>query len=125
MLIDEGQFDMWRDQDFSIFLDEKIKYLAVDTRDFNSLVSLQSKHPQQSITKLKKYPERFFFTRQEVVDILNRIKRDRGDNRILLMGKNKEWIKYVYIWETPMGFTINTEERALTKEFLYSDIKGY
>lgn len=109
------------------FTDTKVKAFHIDTRDFHCITSEEGTK-DISFSKIEKYPERFFYTPAEVVEILTRLFNESGGNvewRYLSFegegAKHSEgWqCKYLRIHRHEKGLVIfNNQQYALNKEIL-------
>lgn len=109
------------------FKDEAIKQFHVDTRDFYVLTGTEPSEKAPDLTKLVKYKDRFFFTAQELKDLIHRYFIDSGGHRkwrlFTLEGMGGWDLKYLRVYRTEHGFVIcNKERRALNREFLSKEV---
>lgn len=104
----------------------------VDTRDF-ACSSLTEKFPID-ISKIKKYPYRFFHTMEEVKNTIRDLyERSGGEGEwrcLWLKGEgakaSENWnLKYLRIYRTDLGFVIcGNDNKALSKEILSSEMES-
>lgn len=107
---------------------DEIAVCHIDTRDFhcNTLTEHSDKIP--SIHKLKNYPERFFFTKEEVIETVNDLfvrSGGKGQWRMLALIGNRDTIswemKYLRIYKTEYGFIICNRDSS--KAFKKDELK--
>ena len=108
------------------FTDENILQYHIDTRDFCCFANTEKPNEPVDISKLKKYPERFFYSSEEVVALLNRYYEESGgekDWRFFALEGMSNWeLKYIRIYRTEFGLIICTQSKyALKKEI--TDLK--
>ena len=124
----ENNNDPWKffkEVDFS----EKsfLKY-NVDTRDFHvSCMKEEDLDSEFDTSKIEKYPERFFHTPEEVMDLLDRYYIESGGKAnwrfFSLEGMDNWSMKYIRIRRTPFGLVIcNSDNRAIRKDLLESNV---
>ena len=109
------------------FADETILQYHIDTRDFHCAVS-KEKNEKIDISKLQKYPERFFYSPDETKILLTRLFDESGGNgtwRMLTLeglgaAYSENWLlKYIRIYRTNKGLIFcNSHQYALKKEIL-------
>ena len=103
------------------FADERILQYHVDTRDFHIFTSTEENDEKIDMSKILEYPERFFYTAEEVVALLNRYFEDSGGEKdwrlFSLQGLEDNWnMKYIRIRRVKQGLMIcNNYHRALSK----------
>lgn len=105
------------------FADETIQQYHVDTRDFHVLCNPRPKEEPIDTRTLAKYPDRFFFTPEEVKALIERYFTDSGGKkqwRFFFLEKNDGWaLKYIRIYRTERGLVVcNGDSRALKRETL-------
>ena len=105
------------------FSDETINQYHVDTRDFH--VNCFSAELKEKIdwATLKKYGNNFFFTPDEIVEMLNRFFAQSGGNVgwrfFMLKGLDNWQLKYIRIIRTADGLTVcNNNFYALNRDTL-------
>jgi len=111
------------------FNDESVKMYSIDTRDFHCAVMTEAVEPDKEdfdLKKLIKYPDRFFFTADEVVETLARLYNESGGKKewrmLSLTGDGERYtanwqIKYIRIHRTEHGLLMcNNHHYALNKE---------
>jgi hypothetical protein len=109
------------------FTDDTAKQFHVDTRDFRVMPAYRESEAAPSLTKLRKYPTRFFHTAEEVSEMLNRFYEQSGGDkewRYLALPGIGDWsIKYLRIYRTPHGLLVcDNNDRALRKDVLAQDV---
>lgn len=83
------------------FNDKSVMQYHVDTRDFCVLVLNDVSEKLPDLDKLSKYPERFFFTGEEVFNLLDRYYNESGGDkkwRFFMIETINEWFKYIRIY---------------------------
>jgi len=116
------------------FNDKLVTIFHIDTRDFHCYPQYDVDTSGLNISKISKYPYRFFHSKEEIVELLNRYFEDSGGNKkwrmFTLMGKGKEhsdnWqLKYLRIHQTEYGFVIcDKDNKALNKDILEYSVCG-
>lgn len=102
------------------FADETILQYHVDTRDFHVLTSTEE-GVKIDMDKILEYPERFFYTAEEIVAMLKRYYVDSGGKKdwrlFSLQGIEDNWgLKYLRIRRVGQGLMIcNNYHRALSR----------
>jgi len=119
--------DNWRFFKDVDFADTSAMQFHVDTRDFRVMVAHRVSENAPILTKLLKYPARFFMTAGEVVDMLRRLYEQSGGRkewRYLALPGISDWsIKYLRIYRTEYGLLIcNAYDRAIRKDVLALDV---
>jgi len=120
----EAQWDFYKEVDFT---DPEAMQFHVDTRDFRVMVAHRVSENMPSLTKLVKYPGRFFRTPDEVTAMLDRFFEQSGGDqewRYLALPGISDWsIKYLRIYRTSHGLLIcDNNDRALRKDVLDQDV---
>jgi hypothetical protein len=122
----EDHWKFFKEVDFT---NESILQYNVDTRDFHvGCMKKEDDIKEIDISKIEKYPERFFYTPGEIVQLLNRYFIESGgesDWRFFsLINYGDDWsLKYIRIQRTPHGLVIcNSHLRALTREILNTQV---
>ena len=105
------------------FADKKILQYHIDTRDFYCLTNTEKAEKFPDISKLLKYPERFFHTPDEIVKMINRYYTDSGGEKewrfFSLKGVDNWSMKYIRIYRADEGLLVcNNSHYALRKEIL-------
>lgn len=110
--------------------DEKFNRFNIDTRDFHAGYNLTSKI-HKDFDVLKKYGNRFFYTKTEVEQTIDRLYVESGGEfgwRMLDLDVKDErvnnWmLKYIRIWRTELGFIIcNSDHKAIPRHVLSSRV---
>ena len=110
------------------WLDSRYNQFNIDTRDFHVIGGVGEQHKDWET--IKKYP-RFFFTSQEVEELVNRLYVESGGEgewRCLELVSNDKrvlnWnLKYIRIQATELGFIVcNDDWAAIPKDVLSSPI---
>lgn len=110
------------------FTDESIIKYNVDTRDFHvSCMKAEDLDSKFDTTKLENYPERFFHTPDDVLDLLDRYFIESGGRvkwRFFSLEKIDNWsMKYIRIRRTSYGLVVcNEDNRALRKDILANKV---
>jgi hypothetical protein len=126
--------DKWIKYQEVDFDDPSILQYHIDTRDFHCHTSKEPFKPEKNdpvlnIDKLYKYGDEFFYTGQEVREMLDRYFKDSG-------GGEKRWrlfeiellsgswsLKYIRIYRVDKGLVVCTSyNRALRKEIAASKV---
>ena len=112
----------------NIILPDDVTQIHIDTRDF--AVIINSDDHNFDISKVKKYPKRFFHTIDEVKSTIEDLHiRSGGEGTwrsLWLEGLGEKYsenwnLKYLRIYKTSLGFVIcGNDERALSKDVLGS-----
>ncbi len=119
--------DDWKFYEEIDFSDEKIKIYHIDTRDFHCITSTGEPEKKMDFAKIKKYPERFLHTADEVKALLSRFFNESGGKvkwRFLMLDstdkKMDNWnLKYIRIHRTDSGLVVcDNRHYALNKEIL-------
>jgi hypothetical protein len=99
------------------FSDQQVKSYHIDTRDFHVLQQTEDneKFDIEKYPKIKKHPQRYFFTDEEIITEITRLYIESGGQigwRMLsLMNEGKRvsvyWqLKYIRIHRLPLGLII-------------------
>lgn len=87
------------------FSDPEVNQLHVDTRDFHVLVQKEpSEKGLKDLGTLYRYPERFFYTEEEVKNLIDRLFKESGGFRkwrVLWIDCVNDWFKYIRIYRVP------------------------
>lgn len=98
---------------------------SIDTRDF-CCSQHKTEFVHEDISKILKLKQRFFFTKEELIALLERLfieSGGEGEWRYLYLDKDSWDLKYLRIQRYDEGFLIcNSENRALNKEFLSNPV---
>lgn len=120
--------DKWRFYKDVNFSQEDVLHYNVDTRDFHCGWSME-KYDLPPIDKILKYKERFFFTPEEVVAVLDRIYEESGGKgswRMLDLKADycRNWdMKYIRIHRFPEGLVMcNRHNRYLNKDTMNAPV---
>lgn len=95
--------------------------MHIDTRDFHCIFNgFISKKIKRDMDILIKYKERFFFTKEEIKNLLVKFYEESGSEskwRFITTSEIKEWIKYIRFLKTPYGFImiLNQNQKAINK----------
>lgn len=125
-MIEQDQWVFFREIDWECPNNNRFN---IDTRDFHSGY-FWSDTPHQDWSTIQKY-DRFFFTRDELVETLERLFIDSGGEaewRFLSLDTYpKGWkLKYLRIYRTDQGFVIcDDEHKALRKEIFEGKIREH
>ncbi len=117
----------WKPYNEIQFSNSETMQFHVDTRDFNvSTLAYVSEHAPD-LTKIKKYPDRFFHTSDEVKVLLTRYHKESGgerDWRYFILNGMEDWsMKYIRIHRTPYGLLVcDKDNMALSKEKLKAEV---
>ena len=114
----------YKDVDFA---DPSAMQFHVDTRDFNVMVAQRVSENAPDLTKLLKYPGRFFRSAEEVKELLNRyFEGSGGENEwryFTLEGVDNWRLKYLRIYRTEHGLLVcDSYDQALSKSVLDADV---
>lgn len=114
------------------FNDTNIKQYHIDTRDFYCSINKNQTTNDLNLDKIKKYPDKFFYSVEEIVEILNRLYNESGGENewrmLMLDGDGEEitsnWkLKYIRIYRTEFGLIIcNSDNYAIKKSELNSKV---
>jgi hypothetical protein len=117
------------------FNNENIVQFNIDTRDFHvSLCDVTEKMKIPEFSTLLKYPERFIYSSEEIINLLTRYYNESGGEREWRMlelesdaDEIKNWeLKYIRIFRAPLlidsFFVCNSNKRALRKSVLESKV---
>lgn len=117
----------YKEVDFS---DESYNKFNIDTRDFHGIGT--STDEKLNFAALEKKPERFVYTQEELIALLDRLYTESGDKGswryLQLEGRNVitcNWnLKYLRIHRHNNGFVVcNSENYAIKKEVLSSKVE--
>lgn len=121
----------WAEHNKIDFSDINILKYNIDTRDFHVSTST-SRGKEINFDKLKKYPDRFFHTPEELTETINRLFIESvGEVKwryLALEGEGKKhshgWeMKYLRIYRAEEGLVVcNDENYALNKDILSCSI---
>jgi hypothetical protein len=123
----EDNWKFFKEIDFS---DESVLQYNVDTRDFHvSCMRNEDTVKLIDTHKLEKYPERFFHTSEEVLDLLDGYFIGSGGRvkwRFFSLEGVDNWsMKYIRIQRTPHGLVVcNGDLRALNRELLANRVNN-
>lgn len=122
--------DDWKHIDQIDFTKEDLKQIHVDTRDFHAALSNEDRSFDES--KIKKYGSDFYFTNEELKQLLNRLYTESGGPgkwRFFSFDRDgaRNWeLKYIRCYKKENGWIIcsrNSEiDRAYNKEFWSSPV---
>lgn len=120
----QDNWKFFKDVDFA---DTSAMQFHVDTRDFRVMVAHRVSENAPTLTKLLKYPTRFFHSADEVVAMLGRFYEQSGGEkewRYLAIPGISDWsIKYLRIYRTEYGLLVcNDYDRAIRKDVLALDV---
>lgn len=108
------------------FADNQILQYHIDTRDFHCLANTEKSDKLPQVNKLAKYPERFFYSAEEVAAMLDRYYTESGgemDWRFFHLIGIDYWLKYIRIYRVDQGLIVcNNDNRALKKELTNSEV---
>lgn len=119
--------DDWKFYEEIDFSDESIKSYHIDTRDFHCITHTKESDKKMDFAKIKKYPERFFHTSDEVKVLLDRLFNESGGKvgwRFLMLDSNDRrmgnWnLKYIRIHREGSKLVVCDDNHyALNKEIL-------
>lgn len=107
------------------FNNQSLKAFHIDTRDFHADCQEDADYIKETIDfkTLSNYPERFYFTGEEIKAILKRLFEESGGLREWRMLSFKEnngyWLKYIRIYRVDEKYFIicDRENHASKKEF--------
>lgn len=122
--MNNDEWIFFKDVDFS---DKKILQYHVDTRDFHCLTRTEKSDKVPDINILSKYPERFFYSAEEVKNLLDRFYTESGgekDWRFFFLKSVKDWsMKYIRIYRIEQGLIVCTKDNhALKKETTNAEV---
>lgn len=108
----------WNDPKYNVF--------SIDTRDFCVGYRYEKKN-HQDLETLKKYPQRFFHTEEEIKILIQRYFEESGGEgewRFFSLEKLDNWrMKYIRIWRSEEGFVVcNSDNKALSKSLLSNKV---
>lgn len=120
---EQNEWVFFRDIDWD---DVENNVFSIDTRDFHCGYRFEDKE-HESLETLKKYKDRFFFTKEELVSLIERYYNESGGEckwRFFNLKGIENWsMKYIRIWRTKFGFIVcNSDNYALNKEILSSPV---
>lgn len=107
----ELTIDKWQKLNKELFTDD-VTRISCDTRDFACIFNKGIVDPVDNYETLKKYPNRFFFTIEEVYSVIERLYNQSGGEaswRMLSFKENGNWFKYIRIHKTNLGYTIGSD----------------
>jgi hypothetical protein len=114
------------------FNDITSKQYHIDTRDFYSLINKKPTEHDLHLDKIKNYPDKFFYTPEEIVEILNKLYNEssgKNEWRMLMLDGEGEkltsnWkFKYIRIYRTEFGLIIcNSDNIAMKKSEVNSKV---
>ena len=115
--------DNWKPYVEIDFSDPEAMQFHVDTRDFNVLANKSAPENAPDLTKIKKYPGRFFHTANEIVALLTKYHWGSGGQKewryFSLVGMNSWSMKYIRIYRTEHGLLVcNKDNIAPSKKKL-------
>lgn len=102
---------MWTELDKKHFTNDVLQ-IHCDTRDFHCSFNHSEKFNVKDLPTLLKYKNAFFFSIDEVFQILERLFVESGGKaewRMLSFKQNGEWFKYIRIIKTDYGYVIGTD----------------
>lgn len=121
--------DDWKFYTDIDFNDKSVKMYSIDTRDFHCAIMTEEIPKDKEdfdLKKLVKYPNRFFFTAEEVTQTLRRLYEESGGKKewrmLSLKGEGEKYtsnwqIKYIRIHRTEHGLLMcNNRHYALHKD---------
>lgn len=124
----DGTQDRWKKIEDFDFSNPDDKSISIDTRDFHAIGQKEIYHPID-LTKIDKLSERFYYTPEELKEMLIELKKRSGGDakwRYLNFEGYGEWVKYLRIHRYEKGLLIcdNGKEntRAFNKEFFKGNI---
>ncbi len=114
----------YKDVDFA---DPSAMQFHVYTRDFNVMVAQRVSENAPDLTKLLKYPGRFFRSAEEVRELLDRYFNALGGEKewryFALEGVDNWRLKYLRIYRTEHGLLVcDAHDKALSKGVLDADV---
>lgn len=105
--------DNWKELDKELFTEDVLQ-IHCDTRDFHCSFNKETRMEIKDLPTLLKYKKAFFFTIEEVFDLLTRLLKESGGPagwRMLSFKQNGDWFKYLRIFKTDHGYVIGTSFR--------------
>jgi len=105
--------DYWKELDPSLFNDN-VKQTHCDTRDFYCTFNTTDLFIVKDLSVLLKYKNQFFFTIEEVYELLKRLYIESGGKnkwRMLSFKHDGSWFKYFRIYRTDHGYVVGTSFR--------------
>ncbi len=124
--------DNWKPFKEIDFADTSIMQYHIDTRDFCCIINRNKSDKDIDFAKIKKYPENFFHSAEEVVETITRLYNDAGGEAkwrfLSLDGKgdkiSSNWqMKYIRIYRTEQGLVVcNSNQYALSKDILKCEV---
>ena len=117
--------DIWKELNKELFTDD-ILQIHCDTRDFHCTFSKESFEVKDLTTSLK-YNKAFFFTIDEVYDLLHKLYLESGGKnkwRMLSFKHDGNWFKYFRIFKTEYGYVLGTSFRETHKFYRKSFFEG-
>ena len=119
--------DNWKPLHEINFADESILQYHIDTRDFCCVAHTYKSEKLPDISSLIKYKDRFFYTHQEVSELINRYYNESGGKkewRFFSLEAGMNWaLKYIRIYRTEYGLIVCTRDSvALNREFTSSKV---
>lgn len=119
--------DIWKFYTQIDFTNKAILQFHIDTRDFHCSTSSKESEKRPNIAVIKKYPDRFFYTDQEVAQLLTRYFDESGGAkqwRFFSLDSTEKgmdnWnMKYIRIHRYSEGLLVcNNNHRAIRKDIL-------
>jgi hypothetical protein len=109
------------------FADTSIMQYHIDTRDFHVNTMTEKTTKEINIDKLLEYPERFFYTAEEIMALLERYFNDSGGKKdwrfFFLEVAGKHWLKYIRIHRFEQGLIFcDGDHHALNKQTTSSKV---
>lgn len=110
------------------FTDKSVTIFHLDTRDFYCATQTEKDISGLNIEKISKYPLRFFWSADQVINILTTLFNESGGKAewrmLTLKGDGKEYsanwqLKYLRIHRTELGLVIcDSHHKAISKQIL-------
>ncbi len=124
--------DNWKPFTGIDFADTSIMQYHIDTRDFCCITNSDKSDKDIDFAKIKKHPENFFHSAEEVVETITRLYNDAGGEAkwrmLVLEGEgvkpSSSWqMKYIRIYRTEQGLVIcNSKQYTLSKDILKCNV---
>lgn len=115
--------DQWKPFKEVDFNDQNINHYHLDTRDF-CCIPITNMYTDKDFTTVIKYPDRFIYSSDEVVNLINMLFVESGgdgDWRMLSLDTINTYgwqLKYLRIYRVKQGLIVcNSDSYALRKEF--------
>jgi hypothetical protein len=115
------------------FNNEAFIHYHIDTRDFHCIANEKRSEKAVNRERIKQLTGNYFFTQQEVIDLIDRYFKESGEVRkwrlLMLSGEGKKYtvgweLKYLRIQRTKRGFLIcNSRFKPLSKEILNNPVQ--